>query len=112
MAREGLGIGFSSDFPISGPNPMVGIHAAVSRRTERGARIHPEQGIGVAEALRMYTLDAAAAGFEETTRGSLSPGKFADLILLDQNPLTADADRLKDIRVEMTVLGGRIVWPI
>ena len=111
MAREGLRIGFSSDFPISEPNPMVGIHAAVSRMTEGGGRIHPEQGIGVAEALRMYTLDAAAAGFDEATRGSLSPGKFADLILLDQNPLKAAADRLKDIRVEMTVLGGRIVWP-
>ncbi len=111
MAREGLRIGFSSDFPISEPNPMVGIHAAVTRLTESGRRIHPEQGIGIAEALRMYTLDAAAAGFEETTRGSLSPGKFADLIMLDDNPLTASVDRLKDIRVEMTVLGGRIVWP-
>jgi predicted amidohydrolase YtcJ len=58
----------------------------------------------------MHTLDAAAACFEENIKGSIRPGKLADLVLLSDNPFTVSAERIKDIRVVMTVIGGRIVW--
>jgi hypothetical protein len=110
MARSGLPVGFSSDFPIADPNPLTGIQAAVTRLARSGASIHPEQGISVIEALHLYTLGAAAANFEEEIKGSISPGKLADLVLLSENPSIVDAKQIKDIGVEMTVIGGRIVW--
>lgn len=110
MLKNGLLAGSSSDFPIADPNPLVGICAAVTRGAEGGGRILPRQGISALDALRMYTLGAAAANFEEGIKGSISPGKLADLVLLSEDPLKVDADRIKDIRVVMTVLGGQIVW--
>jgi predicted amidohydrolase YtcJ len=110
MVQCGLPVGFSSDFPIASPDPLIGIHAAVTRASESGATIHPEQGIGVREALRLYTLGAAAANFEEGIKGSIVSGKLADLVLLSEDPLAICADHIKDIRVEMTILGGSIVW--
>ena len=110
MLRNNLQVGFSSDFPISDPNPLVGIYSAVTRMTEGGNSVLPQQCIHVSDALRMYTLDAAAAGFDEKDRGSIIPGKLADLVMLSENPCAVDAACIKDIRVTMTVLDGRIVW--
>jgi predicted amidohydrolase YtcJ len=64
----------------------------------------------VEDAIRMYTLGAAAAGFEEGIKGSIAPGKLADLIMLSEDPCKAPASRIKDIRVMMTVLDGCVVW--
>jgi hypothetical protein len=108
MLNQGLLVGAGSDFPISDPNPMTSIYAAVTRRAENGS-VLPQPGTSVIEALRMHTLDAAAVNFEEGVKGSLRPGKFADLVMLSDNPLKADPDHLKDIRVLMTVLGGRVL---
>jgi len=107
MLDHGLLVGAGSDFPISDPNPMTSIYAAVTRRAENGS-VLPQRGISAIEALRMHTLHAAAANFEEGVKGSLRPGKLADLVMLSENPLQADPDHLKDIRVLMTVLGGRV----
>jgi predicted amidohydrolase YtcJ len=110
MVQRGLPVGFSSDFPIAEPNPLIGIQAAVTREAESGDPIQPEQGIGVSDALRLYALGAAAANFEEGIKGSVVPGKLADLVLLSEDPLTALTEHIKDIQVEMTILGGKIVW--
>lgn len=110
MLRCGLRVGFSSDFPISDANPMAGIQAAVTRGTEAGDAVLPEERVPVMDALRMYTLDAAAAGFEETIKGSIVPGKLADLVLLREDPRSVEPHRIRDIRADMTVLGGEIVW--
>jgi predicted amidohydrolase YtcJ len=110
MLRSGLQAAAGSDFPVSDPNPLVGICAAVTRMTEGGARVRPQQKIGVFDAFRMYSLSAAAAGFEEGIKGSISPGKVADLILLGEDPFKIDPDCIKDIPVMMTILGGRVVW--
>jgi predicted amidohydrolase YtcJ len=101
-----VSIGF--DFPIADPNPMVSICAAVTRRTENGCTL-PQQGIRVLDAIRMHTLDAAAANFEEQVKGSLTPGKLADMVLLNENPFSVDCADIKDIEVIMTVLGGRVI---
>jgi predicted amidohydrolase YtcJ len=109
MLKNNLLVAFGSDLPIVDANPMVGIGTAVTRCSENGSRL-PGQAIGLYDAIRMYTLDAAAASFEESLKGSISPGKLADFILLSDDPFSVTNDHIKNIRVVMTVLGGRIVW--
>jgi predicted amidohydrolase YtcJ len=108
MLENGLQVGIGSDFPIADPNPMVSICAAVTRRTENGCTL-PQQGIRVLDAIRMHTLDAAAANFEERIKGSLTPGKLADMVLLNENPFSVECADIKDIEVIMTVLAGRVI---
>jgi predicted amidohydrolase YtcJ len=110
MHAGNLRIGFSSDFPIVDPNPLVGIQAAVSRTSASGNEFSDLEKISVAQALCMYTLGAAAANFEDDLQGSLTPGKLADIAALSENPLLKTPGRLKDIEVMMTMIGGRIVW--
>ncbi len=109
MLESGLLVGAGSDFPIAGPNPLVSIYAAVTRKSESGAAL-PQQGISVFDALRMHTVMAAASNFEERVKGSLTPGKYADIVMLSENPLSIDAEKLKSIRVVLTVLAGRVVF--
>jgi predicted amidohydrolase YtcJ len=109
MLQNGLHPAAGSDFPIADPNPLVSICAAVTRQTRDGAVI-PQQRIDVMDALRMHTINAAAAGFEEMMKGSLSPGKLADIVVLSENPLEVDSDRIRDIEVLMTVLNGKVVF--
>jgi predicted amidohydrolase YtcJ len=110
MLRNGLLVGSSSDFPITDPNPLIGIYSAVTRMTESGEVILRSEETGPSEALRMSTLLAAAANFEEGIKGSVSPGKVADLVVLSEDPLRIDAHHIKDIQVEMTILDGQVVW--
>jgi predicted amidohydrolase YtcJ len=110
MMRSGLPVAFSSDFPISEPNPLMGICAAVTRMTEIGDEVLPQERVQVADALRMYTLGAAAAAFEEGIKGTISPEKVADLVVLSEDPFSVNPDAIKNIRVMMTILGGRVVW--
>jgi hypothetical protein len=110
MVKNGLLVASSSDCPITDPNPMVGIYSAVTRRIEDGIAVLPGKGMEPSEALRMYTLAAAASSFEEEIKGSVSPGKVADLVMLSEDPLRVEVSRIKDIRVEMTIRGGEIVW--
>ncbi|MBN2320352.1 MAG: amidohydrolase [Acidobacteria bacterium] len=109
MLESKLRTGFGSDFPIVDPNPWVGIGAAVTRKTEDGRRV-PGRGTDLFQALRMQTLEAAAATFEENLKGSISPGKMADFVLLNEDPFSVSPDRIKDIQVRMTVLGGSIMY--
>jgi predicted amidohydrolase YtcJ len=109
MQACGLRIGFSSDFPIADPNPLVGIQAAVARTSERGAEVARQQRISLSEALNLYTMGAASANFEEGIKGSLTPGKLADIIALNQDPFHKDPESIRDIRVVMTIIGGQ-VW--
>ena len=76
------------------------------RLTEEGA-VFPQQQIGVFDAIRMHTVGAAATGFQEGIKGSLSPGKLADIVILSENPFEVNPDQLKNIRVVMTIIGGR-----
>jgi predicted amidohydrolase YtcJ len=110
MVHHGLSVGSGSDFPISDPNPLVGICAAVTRMTEDGQRVLPHEGVRVSDALRMYTLGAAHAAFEEKIKGSISCGKVADLVVLSEDPFAVHPEGIKDIQALMTILGGRVVW--
>jgi len=86
----------------------------VNRRTLDGKHPDgwiPEQKIGPVEALRAYTTKAAFAAFEENEKGSLAPGRLGDFVILSGDPVTVAPARLDGIRVETTVVGGRVVFP-
>jgi hypothetical protein len=90
-------------------NPWWSIWCVVGRKTRSGRPICVDEGLSVLEAIRLYTTYSAYAGFEEASKGSLEPGKLADLIVLSDDPFESPVDALKDIRVETTIVGGRVV---
>ena len=108
----GLIVAGSSDSPVAPDNPLLGIYAAVTRRAESGEYLSPEEAISVKQALAMYTINAAYASFEEKIKGSITPGKLADMVVLSADPLKSPPEQIKDIRVEMTIIDGRVVWEV
>lgn len=100
----------SSDAPVTDYNPLLGIHTAVNRRSRFGAEIGTNQCISVLEAIKLYTWNGAYASFEEDIKGSLEVGKLADLVILNDSILKAKPDRIKDIKVETTIIDGEIVY--
>jgi predicted amidohydrolase YtcJ len=110
LLRNGVRIAASSDFPIDPPNPLIGLYSAVTRRSKTGEAVSEEQAIPPWAALRMYTYEAARAIFDEGIRGTIAPGKVADLIILSGDPTRVPPEDIKDIKVEMTMIGGDIVW--
>ena len=104
---------FGSDWYVAPPTPLMGIYAAVTRRTLDGKNEDgwiPEQKITVEEALRAYTISAAYASFEENIKGSLEPGKLADFVVLEQDITTIAAPEIGNVSVLMTVVGGKAVY--
>jgi predicted amidohydrolase YtcJ len=110
MLRAGLRVAAGSDAPVAGPDPLKGIYAAVTRLAETGQQVTPSQAISVIEALRLYTIDAAYSCFLESKLGSISKGKYADLAVLSGDPLRAGPSELKNLRVEMTLMEGKVVY--
>lgn len=99
-----------SDHPVSPFRPLLGIHSIVNRTTMEGRPFGLEQRVSVEEALKTYTVYAAYSTFEENIKGSLEPGKLADMVVLSENPLSIPAEKIKDVEVEMTIIGGKIVY--
>jgi len=110
LLKSGVKVAASSDCPIAPASPLVGIYAATSRTTETGEAVLSEEKITPEEALRMYGENAAQATFDEGMKGSISPGKLADLVVLNGDPTKVPINELKDMRVEMTILNGRVVY--
>ena len=108
MLKAGLKPAAGSDAPVAPPDPFKGIYAAVMRRAETGQQVLKSEAISVMDALRLYTTDAAWSCFREKEAGSISKGKYADLAVLSADPFQADPQELKGIRVEMTVLAGKV----
>lgn len=104
---------FGSDWTVAPLDPILGIDAAVNRQTLDGKNPNgwfPEQKITVAEAIRAYTLENAYAAFMEVKTGSISPGKYADLVILDKDLLRIPASEIKATRVDTTLLSGKVVY--
>lgn len=99
-----------SDAPVAPANPLRGIHAAVNRRSLKGAWISPEEGVRPRWAVEMHTRYPAFAAHEERIRGTIAPGKAADLVILDRNPIDCPPEEIADIPVFMTIVGGQVVW--
>ena len=107
---SGLVVAGSSDSPVVPDNPLVGIYAAVTRKAESGQQLLPQECILAEQALALYTINAAYASFEEGVKGSITPGKLADIVVLSNDPTRLPPEQIKDIRVEMTIIGGKVVW--
>jgi len=91
-------------------HPFLGMWIAVTRRTVDGSVLNPEQRLDRLEALRMWTLNGAYLTFEEELKGSIEPGKLADLIVISKDYLACPAEEIKDIEVLLTVVGGKVVY--
>ena len=109
LGRE-IHFALHSDCPVTPVNPLMSVWSAVNRVTRDGVLLGPEQRILVRDALRAFTLDAAYLAFEDGWKGSLAPGKVADFVVLDRDPLAVPPDALRDIAVLRTVVGGRDVY--
>ncbi len=110
LINGGLIVAGSSDSPVVPDNPLVGIYAAVTRKAESGQTLLPGESISVSQAIAMYSTSAAYASFEESIKGSITQGKLADITVLSNDPNCVDPEQIKDIRVKMTIIGGRVVW--
>jgi predicted amidohydrolase YtcJ len=111
MLDAGVRVALSSDAPVvDDDNPLAGMTAAITRRDREGEAIAPDQAITIDEALRAYTIGGAVASGDEDNRGSIEPGKWADLAVLSGNPTAVDPERLADIRVDLTIVAGRVVY--
>lgn len=98
-----------SDAPVCDANPWLGIWSLVNRRAAKGGDLDASQACTVEEALAAYTRLGAWAGREEGLKGHLAPGLLADVILLDRDPLAMPAEDLRDLRCDLTLIGGEIV---
>jgi predicted amidohydrolase YtcJ len=113
LLDTGATLAFGSDWPVAPMVPLLGIYAATTRRTLDGknpAGWVPEQKITVAEAVHAYTMGAAFAEHEETIKGSLVPGKLADVVVLSDDIFHIDPIEIEKTRVQMTILGGKLIY--
>ena len=108
--EHGIQIAGSSDCPMMPFEPLLAIHSCVNRVTRSGNVVGPEQRLSPEEALRVYTLGGAYASFEEKTKGTIEPGKVADLAVLSGDPTQVDPRSIKDLKVIMTMVGGKIMF--
>jgi predicted amidohydrolase YtcJ len=113
LEDAGATLAFGSDWTIAPLDPLTGIHAAVTRRTLDGRNPNgwqPQEKITIAQTVRAYTVGSAYAEFTETVKGSIMPGKLADLVILDRDIFTIDPVDILKTRVVCTVMDGKIVF--
>ena len=111
LERKGLNITIHQDSPVVPPDMLFSIYNAVNRITRSGQPIGPEYAVTPMEALRMVTVNGARQYGQEDDRGSITPGKIADFVILDRNPLKVPGTEIKDIAVVRTVKRGRVIYP-
>jgi predicted amidohydrolase YtcJ len=105
----GIAVSGASDSPCGPYEPLLAIQSCVTRRSSAGESLGSGQRITVEEALSLYTMASAYASFEENIKGSITPGKLADMVVLGEDPRKVDPDEIKAIPVEMTLVGGEIM---
>jgi len=113
LLDAGAVLAFGSDWYVAPMEPLMGIYAAVTRRTLDGRRPDgwvPEQKITVAEAVRAFTLGSAYASFDEKIKGSIEPGKLADMVVLSDDIFSIDPATINKVKVVITVFDGRVVY--
>lgn len=99
-----------TDVPVEPIDPIASYYASVSRMMVNGERFHPEHAMTREEALQTYTLNNAIAAFEEDIKGTLTPGKYADIVVLDQDLLTVEEDKIPVTNVDITIVGGQVKY--
>jgi predicted amidohydrolase YtcJ len=106
----GIAVSGASDSPCGPYEPLLAIQSCVTRKSSDGEPLGSRQRITVDEAIFLYTQASAFASFEEDIKGSITPGKLADLVVLGEDPRRVESDEIKDIPVEMTIVGGEIKY--
>jgi predicted amidohydrolase YtcJ len=112
LLNAGAALAFGTDCPVESPNPLLGVHAAVTRQRngEPSEGWYPEQRLSVAEAIWAYTAGSAAAAGLVHEHGTIAPGKLADLVVLSADPYAIPPPELADARVAMTIFDGQVVY--
>ncbi len=111
--NHGVRLAFGTDWDVAPLNPMLTIYAVVTRATLDGKNPNgwfPEQKLTVPEAVEAYTMGSALAEFQEKEKGSITPGKLADLVLLNDDIFSIDPTKIRDVKVLKTIVGGKIIW--
>ena len=106
----GIPVAPASDYPPGPYEPMMAIQSMVTRKDMQGRVWGPSQRISVSEALHICTMNGAYASFEENIKGSLTAGKLADFVLLEQDPHETNPDQIIDIKIAATYLGGSMTF--
>jgi len=110
LIDSGAVVANGTDAPIEDVDPIASFYSSVTRRMTNGELFYPEQRMTRMEALRSYTLDAAYAAFEEEQKGSLTPGKLADVAVLSRDIMSVPEDEIPGARVLFTIIGGEVVF--
>ena len=109
-AERGIRYSNQTDYIVTPLDPMMTIWTAVTRRSRSGVVVGPAERVSPLQALRALTIDAAWLYREEDRKGTIEPGKLADFVVLDDNPLDVDADALRDIKVVATIKEDKPVF--
>jgi predicted amidohydrolase YtcJ len=110
---HGVRLAFGTDWEVAPLDPVLGLYAAVTRATLDGKNPNgwfPEQKLTVAEAVEAYTMGSAYAEFQEKEKGSITPGRLADMVLLSDDIFTIAPENIRDVKVLKTIVGGKTVW--
>ena len=110
LLETGAVVNNGTDAPVERVDPIPSFYATVSRMMSSGERFFPEQRLSREEALRTYTINGAYSAFEEDIKGSITPGKLADITILDRDIMTVPEDEISAARVLYTIVGGRILY--
>ncbi|MFC1803048.1 amidohydrolase [Thermoproteota archaeon] len=110
LIEKGIYASCNSDWPVSEGNPLIGIYSAVTRNTWKGNSLGSNQKISITEAIKSYTYNGAYAAFEETEKGTLEVNKLADMIVLSENIFTTPVENILKIKVDITIVGGKVVY--
>lgn len=108
LIEHGVVINNGTDVPVEDIDPIASFYSTVSRRMNDGELFYPDERMTRDEALRSYTLNGAYAAFEEELKGSIEPGKLADVVVLSKDIMTIPEDEIPEARVDLTVLGGAV----
>jgi hypothetical protein len=110
---HGVTLAFGTDWPVAPLDPMLGLYAAVTRATVDGKNPEgwiPEEKISLPEAVAAYTMGAAFAEFQDREKGSITPGKLADIVILSDNIFDLKPEVIRDVKVKTTIVGGKVVY--
>jgi predicted amidohydrolase YtcJ len=113
--NHGVHLAFGTDWDVAPLNPLLTVYAAVTRATLDGKNPNgwfPEQKLTVGEAIDAYTMGSAYAEFQENVKGSITPGKLADMVLLSDDIFSIEPSKIRNVKVLKTIVGGTLVWDI
>ena len=110
---HGVTLAFGTDWPVAPLDPIPGVYAAVTRATLDGKNPGgwiPEEKITLPEAIEAYTMGAAFAEFQEREKGSITPGKLADMVILSDNLFDLKPEAIRNVKVQTTIVGGKVAY--